>query len=102
MSEQLYRRCRHVTPNGRQYWKSKPGIPHPIDGSMSNTCYGYAPVDGVLMTEAEWVETLALRCEEGTDDMGVVIETGNGALPEPNPGNYTRSPMWDVKERGNP
>ncbi|KKN08811.1 hypothetical protein LCGC14_1052800 [marine sediment metagenome] len=54
MSEQLYRRCRHVTPNGRQYWKSRPGIPHPINGSMSTMCYGYAPVDGVLMTEAEW------------------------------------------------
>ena len=31
-----------------------------------------AYADGVLMTEAEWVETLSLRFEKGTDDMGVV------------------------------
>ena len=32
----------------------------------------------------------------------VKVERGNDDCPEPNPGNYTRSPMWDVKERGNP
>ena len=37
-------------------------------------------------------------------DSGVLMkmERGNDDCPEPNPGNYTRSPMWDVKDRGNP
>ena len=54
MSDPLYRRCGHVSPNGRQMDKSRPGIPHAIDGDMSDMCYGYVPVDGVLMTEAEF------------------------------------------------
>ena len=89
MNEQLYRRCRHVTPNGRQLWKSRPGIPHPIDGSMSNICYGYAPVDGVLMTEAEWREQVgatAPSLDMGDDNEWVMLDLG----------------PWDRLERGNP
>ena len=47
MSEQLYRRCRHVSPNGRQYAYSRPGIPHQVSvGNFHSVmCHGYVRVD---------------------------------------------------------
>jgi len=44
---ELYRRCHHVTPNGRHLDKSPPGIPHQINIADPRypLCYGLVLVE---------------------------------------------------------